>query len=188
MMAMMTPNNPMALPKISMIKTFNRYKTSLLANVQYPLFIKWGILYGRKGIWNFSLSVEKYRKVPKISPGDYIFERPFLRGLFLEGIIFGGAYLRREICVSESIGPACKGEEIYYFCFVFLCIRWQIPSTSPPGAYIRRGDLTEGFLHHDFGGLIFGGAYTWSGLFWEFYGIFMNEVNKVVKFFNRKHQ
>ena len=58
----------------------------------------------------------------------------------------------------------------------------------PPGAYIRRGDLTEGFLHHDFGGLIFGGAYTWSGLFWEFYGIFMNEVNKVVKFFNRKHQ
>ena len=58
----------------------------------------------------------------------------------------------------------------------------------PPGAYIRRGDLTEGFLHHDFGGLIFGGAYTWSGLFWEFYGIFMNEFNEVVKFFNRKHQ
>ena len=97
MMAMMTPNNPMALPKISMIKTFNRYKTSLLANVQYPLFIKWGVLYGRKGIWNFSLSVEKYRKIPKISPGDYIFQRPFF-----EGLIFGGAYLRREICVSES--------------------------------------------------------------------------------------
>ena len=26
-------------------------------------------------------------------------------------------------------------------------------------AYIRRGDLTEGFLRDDFGGLIFGGAY-----------------------------
>ena len=41
---------------------------------------------------------------------------------------------------------------------------------APQGAYIRRGDLTEGFLRDDFGGLIFGGAYTWRGLFSEFYG------------------
>ena len=47
-----------------------------------------------------------YRKIPKISPGAYIFQRPFLRGLFLEGLIFEGAYLRREICVSKSIGLA----------------------------------------------------------------------------------
>ena len=47
-----------------------------------------------------------YRKIPKISPGAYIFQKPFLRGLFLEGLIFGGAYLRREICVSKSIGLA----------------------------------------------------------------------------------
>ena len=44
---------------------------------------------------------QKYRKIPKISPGAYIFQKPFLRGLFLEGLIFGGAYLRREICVSN---------------------------------------------------------------------------------------
>ena len=30
---------------------------------------------------------------------------------------------------------------------------------KPPGAYIWRGDLTEGFLRYEFGGLIFGGAY-----------------------------
>ena len=42
-----------------------------------------------------------YRKLPKIFPGAYIFQRHFLRGLFLEGLIFGGAYLRREICVSR---------------------------------------------------------------------------------------
>ena len=48
----------------------------------------------------------KYRKIPKISPGAYIFQRPFLSGLFLEGLIFGGAYVRREICVSKSIGLA----------------------------------------------------------------------------------
>ena len=42
---------------------------------------------------------------------------------------------------------------------------------NPPGAYIWRGDLTEGFLRYEFGGLIFGGAYTWRGLFSEFYGL-----------------
>jgi len=47
-----------------------------------------------------------YRKIQKVSPGAYIFQRPFLRGLFLEGLIFGGAYLRREICVSKLTGLA----------------------------------------------------------------------------------
>ena len=45
-----------------------------------------------------------YHKIPKISPRDYIFQRPFLRGLILEGHLLGGAYLQREICVSKSIG------------------------------------------------------------------------------------
>ena len=31
---------------------------------------------------------------------------------------------------------------------------------APGGAYIRRGDLTEDFLRHELGGLIFRGAYT----------------------------
>ena len=31
-----------------------------------------------------------YRKIPKISPWAYIFQTPFLRGLFLEGLIYGG--------------------------------------------------------------------------------------------------
>ena len=31
----------------------------------------------------------------------------------------------------------------------------------------------EGFLHYQFGGLTFGGAYTWRGLFLGFYGISM---------------
>ena len=47
-----------------------------------------------------------YRKIPKISPGAYFFQRPFLRGLFvffalpvlgglyLEGLIHEGAYFR----------------------------------------------------------------------------------------------
>ena len=78
-------------------------------------------------------------KILKISPGAYIFQRPFLRGLFLEGLIFGGAYVRREICVSKLIGLACSGKEIYHFCFVLLCIRGQIPSTSSPGGLYSEG-------------------------------------------------
>ena len=33
-----------------------------------------------------------YRKISKISPGAYIFQRPFLRGFFLEGLIYGGKF------------------------------------------------------------------------------------------------
>ena len=111
-----------------------------------------------------------YRKIPKISHahGAYIFQRPFLRGLFLEGLIFGGAYVRREICDSKSIGLACSGREIYHFCFVLLCIRGQIPSTSPLGGLYSEGRFNRGFF-----ALRFSGAYTWRGLFSEFYGIFL---------------
>ena len=38
------------------------------------------------------------------------------------------------------------------------------------GLYLE-GDLTEVFLRYRFVGLILGGAYTWRGLFSEFYGI-----------------
>ena len=44
--------------------------------------------------------------IPKISPGANFFQRPFLRVLFFERLIFGGAYLRKEICVYKSIGLA----------------------------------------------------------------------------------
>ena len=32
------------------------------------------------------------------------------------------------------------------------------------------GRVNRGFLRYEFGGLIFGGAYTWRGLFSEFHG------------------
>ena len=39
-------------------------------------------------------------------------------GLYLEGLIFGGVYLRREICVSKSIGLR-KFTVFALFYFVF---------------------------------------------------------------------
>ena len=42
------------------------------------------------------------------------------------------------------------------FALFYFVFHGNFPSTSPRG--IWRGDLTEGFLPHWFGGLIFGGA------------------------------
>ena len=58
------------------------------------------------------------------------------------------------------------------FTIFTLYLRAVFQVHAPRGAYIWRGDLTEGFLRYEFRGLIFGGTYTWSGLFSEFYGRF----------------
>ena len=63
------------------------------------------------------------------------------------------------------------GSKFTVFALFYFVFESNFPSTSPRGAYIWRGDLTEGFLCYQIGGLIFGGAYTWRGLFSEFYGI-----------------
>ena len=62
------------------------------------------------------------------------------------------------------------GSKFIVFALFYFVFESNFPSTSSWGAYIWRGDLTDGFLCYRFGGLIFGGAYTWRGLFSEFYG------------------
>ena len=63
------------------------------------------------------------------------------------------------------------GSKFTVFALFYFVFEGNFPSTSPRVAYIWRGDLTEGFLRYRFGGFIFGGAYTWRGLFSEFYGM-----------------
>ena len=58
------------------------------------------------------------------------------------------------------------GSKFTVFALFYFVFEGNFPSTSPQG-----GNLIEGFLRYRFGGLIFGGAYTWTGLFSEFYGI-----------------
>ena len=57
------------------------------------------------------------------------------------------------------------------FALFYFVFEGNFPSTSPRGAYIWRGNLTEGFLRYQIGGLIFGGSYTGRGLFSEFYAV-----------------
>ena len=83
--------------------------------------------------------------------------------------MLGGAYLRREICVSKSIGLALYLEVTLPFLLCFtLYLKAVFPSTIPRGAYIWNGDLTKGFF-----ALPVWGAYSWRGLSSEFYGIFL---------------
>ena len=84
----------------------------------------------------------------------------------MEGLIYGGN-LRFKIDWASFI----VGSKFTVFASFYFVFEGNFPSTSPQGAYIWRGDLTEVFLRPPFGGLIFGGAYTWRGLFLEFYGM-----------------
>ena len=105
-----------------------------------------------------------YRKIPKISPGAYFFQRPFLRGLFLEGLIFVGAYLRRAICVSKSIGLALKLEVNLKFLLCFTLYLRAIFQVQAPGGLYLEGRFNGGFF-----ALRFWGAYNfiWRGLYME---------------------
>ena len=108
------------------------------------------------------MGLTEYRKIPKISPGAYIFQRPFLRGLILEGLIFGGAYLRREICASKSIGLAWSLEVNFpiLLCFTFY-LRAIFQVQAPRGLYL------EGRFNGGFFALLVWGAYIWRGLYME---------------------
>ena len=111
-----------------------------------------------------------YRKILKISPGAYIFQRPFLRGLFSEGLIYG-----RKFAFQNRLASLIVGSKFTVFALFYFVFEGNFPSTG-------EGQFNRGFLCYQFGDLIFGGAYTWytwRGLFLEFYGILTNCQNYV---------
>ena len=74
----------------------------------------------------FKGSVNSYCKTPKTSPGAYIFQRPFLRGLYSEGLIYRGKFALHNQpglynCVgSEICLKAYSWKEIYVSNLQFL--------------------------------------------------------------------
>ena len=62
------------------------------------------------------------------------------------------------MCVSKLIGLALLLEGNFVFAFFRFVFEGNFPSTSPWGAYIWRGGLTEDTLRYKFGGLIPGAA------------------------------
>ena len=51
------------------------------------------------------------------------------------------------------------GRKFTVFALFYFEFEGNFPSKSPRGAYVWRGDLTEGFLRYRIGGLIHGGAF-----------------------------
>ena len=77
-----------------------------------------------------------------------------------EGLIFGGAYLRREICVSKSIGLALQLEVNLPFLLCFtLYLRAIFQLQAPRGLYLK-GRFNGGFFT-----LPVWGAYIWRGFY-----------------------
>ena len=81
-----------------------------------------------------------YRKIPNNTPRDLYFSKAFF-----EGLIFGGAYLRREICVSKSIWASLivRGKFTVFALFYFF-LRYEFVGGG--GAYIWRGLYREGLI------------------------------------------
>ena len=84
----------------------------------------------------------------------------FSKAVF-EGLIYNRRGLSTEANLRLKIDWASLivGSKITVFALYYFVFEGSFPSTSPRGAYIWRGDLTDGFLCYRFGGLIFGGAY-----------------------------
>ena len=64
-----------------------------------------------------------------------------MRGLFLEGPIFGGAYLRKEICVSKSIGLTLQLEVNLPFLLCFTLYLRAVFQVQAPGGLIFGGAI-----------------------------------------------
>ena len=69
-----------------------------------------------------------------------------------------------------------NGRRFTVFALFYFVFEGNFRVQALRGAYIWRADETEGVLRYQFfflwggGGAIFGGAYTWKGLFSEVYG------------------
>ena len=92
----------------------------------------------------------------------YIFQRPFLRGLSTKGNL----HFKID-WASLIVGSKFTVFVLFYFVYVF---EDNFPSTSLQGLIlILEGQFNVGFFVLPDWGLVFGGAYTWRGLFSEFY-------------------
>ena len=87
----------------------------------------------------------------------------------MEGLIFEGLMYRGKFAFQNRLGWLIVGRKFTVFALFYCVSEGNFQVQAPQGAYIRRGDVTAGFLRYEFGGLIFGGAYTRRGLFSEFY-------------------
>ena len=82
-----------------------------------------------------------YRKIPKISPGAYIFQRSFL-----EGLIFGGAYIQRglstegNLCFKIDWASLIVGRKFTVFALFYFVFEGNF-QVKAPGRLIFGGTI-----------------------------------------------
>ena len=105
------------------------------------------------------------RRLPCFSKIPYNPENK-LRGLYFskalfEGLIYGGAYTRRGLSMEGNLrfkidwASLIVGRKFTVFALFYFVSEGNFQLQAPRGAYIWKGDLTEGFLRYQFGGLIY---------------------------------
>ena len=63
--------------------------------------------------------------------------------------MYGGKFV-----FQNRLGQLVVERKFNIFALFYFVFEGKFQVQAPRGAYIRRGDLTEGFLRDDFGGLI----------------------------------
>ena len=91
--------------------------------------------------------VMTYRKIPKISPGAYIFSKALFGGP-----IFGGAYIRRSLSTEGNLrfklerASLIVGSEFTVFTLFYVVFEGNFSSTSPLGGLYLEGRFNGGFF------------------------------------------
>ena len=108
----------------------------------------------------YSLSLRRptrFRKIPKISPGAYIIQRPFLRAYTRRSLSRGGNLRFKIDLASLIIGR--KFTVLLCFTLYLTDISKYKPPRGGGGGLYFEGRLTESFLRYEFKRLIIGEAY-----------------------------
>ena len=83
----------------------------------------------------------------------------------MEGLIFGvGLSTEENFRFKIDWASLIAGSKFTVLALFYFVFEGNFPSTSPRGAYIWRGNLTEGFFGVTGLG---GGTYIWRGLYME---------------------
>ena len=95
----------------------------------------------------------QYCKILKMSPGAYIFQKLFLRGLSMEG----------NLCFKIDSASLIVLEVNVPFLLCFLCVWGQFSKCKPPAGLYLEGRFNRGFF-----ALLVWGAYIWRDWFSDF--------------------
>ena len=83
------------------LKSFEVFKKFFACRECRERTVTYGKLYPTHSCRSAHFTTIVYHKPPNISPGIIFVRKHFLVGLYMRGLIYGGAYIRTRFCVSN---------------------------------------------------------------------------------------